>query len=171
MLSGGEDVPHCYEFGPFRLDSGQRVLLRNGEPVPLQPKALDILLLFVRNPGQLITKERLLSAIWPNLVVEESNLSQNIFVLRKALGDGEPGHRYIVTLPRRGYQFAETVHARPAAVVAAGDAGDDAAVAAVHPARTRVLRPFLIPAIVGAIIAVVLIIMAGCMVAWWREGH
>ena len=169
MLSVGEDVPHCYEFGPFRLDSGQRVLLRNGEPVPLQPKALDILLLLVRNPGQLITKEKLLSAVWPNLVVEESNLSQNIFLLRKALGDGEPGHRYIVTLPRRGYQFGETVHARPAAVVAAGDAaptpppqaGDDAAGAAGHPARTRVLRPFLIPAIVGAIIAVVLIVMAG----------
>jgi eukaryotic-like serine/threonine-protein kinase len=169
VLSAGEDVHHCYEFGPFRLDSEQRVLLRNGEPVPLQPKALDILLLFVRNPGQLITKERLLTAIWPNMVVEESNLSQNVFLLRKALGDGERGHRYIVTLPRRGYQFGETVHARPAAVATAGDAaptpppqtGDDATDAAGHPARPRVLQPFLIPAIVGAIIAVVLIIMAG----------
>ena len=78
MLSVGEDGPHCYEFGPFRLDSAQRALLRDGEPVPLPPKALDILLLLVRNPGRLITKEELLTAIWPKMVVEESNLSQNI---------------------------------------------------------------------------------------------
>ncbi len=167
MLSVGEDGPHCYEFGPFRLDSAQRVLLRDGKPVPLQPKALDILLLFVRNPGYLITKEELLTAIWPKVVVEESNLSQNIFLLRRALGDGEPGHRYIVTLPRRGYQFAESVYARPMTVEARGaapllppQAGDAAENASAPPGRSRVKRPFLIVGIVGAIIAVVFIIMA-----------
>ena len=100
------DRPHFYDFGSFRVDPAQRVLLRDGRPVALQPKAFEILLFLVRNPGRLITKEELLSAIWPELVVEESNLSQNIFLLRKALGDGESGHRCIVTLPRRGYQFA-----------------------------------------------------------------
>ena len=106
------DRPHFYDFGSFRVDPAQRVLLRDGRPVALQPKAFEILLFLVRNPGRLITKEELLSAIWPELVVEESNLSQNIFLLRKALGDGESGHRCIVTLPRRGYQFAEAVHVR-----------------------------------------------------------
>jgi DNA-binding winged helix-turn-helix (wHTH) protein/tetratricopeptide (TPR) repeat protein len=168
VLSVGEDGPHCYEFGPFRLDSAQRALLRDGEPVPLPPKALDILLLLVRNPGRLITKEELLTAIWPKMVVEESNLSQNIFLLRKALGDGAPGHRYIVTLPRRGYQFAESVRARPMTVEARGaapilppQAGEAAVDAAAHPVRPSAMRPFLIPAIAGTIIAVVLIIIAG----------
>jgi eukaryotic-like serine/threonine-protein kinase len=109
-----DDRPHYYEFGPFRVDPAQRVLLRDGRTVALQPKAFEILLLLVRNPGRLIGKEELLSTIWPGLVVEESNLSQNIFVLRKALGDGEGSQRYIVTLPRRGYQFAQTVQIRKA---------------------------------------------------------
>jgi eukaryotic-like serine/threonine-protein kinase len=104
-----DDLPHFYEFGPFRVDPAQRVLLRDGRIVPLQPKAFEILLLLVRNPKRLIGKEELLATIWPGLVVEESNLSQNIFVLRKALGDGEGSQRYIVTLPRRGYQFAQAV--------------------------------------------------------------
>jgi DNA-binding winged helix-turn-helix (wHTH) protein/tetratricopeptide (TPR) repeat protein len=101
-----------YEFGPFRLDPAQRTLLRDCEVIALQPKAFDILLLLVRNTGQAISKEALLNAIWPKVVVEESNLTQHIFLLRKALGDGEGGHRYIATLPRRGYQFAVPVHVR-----------------------------------------------------------
>ena len=112
MLNTSDDGARFYEFGPFCLDPVQRLLLRDGQAVVLQPKAFDILLLLVRNPGQLISKEELLSTIWPKMVVEESNLSQNVFLLRKALGDGEGGHRYIVTLPRRGYQFAEPVHSR-----------------------------------------------------------
>src|SRR5271167_5065151 len=110
--SMSDDRPNFYEFGPFRVDPAQRVLLRDDRLVALQPKAFEMLLFLVRNPGRLITKEELLSAIWPELVVEESNLSQNIFLLRKALGDGQDGHRCIVTLPRRGYQFAEAVHVR-----------------------------------------------------------
>jgi eukaryotic-like serine/threonine-protein kinase len=108
-----EEGPQSYEFGPFRLDPAQRALLRDGQAVALQPKSFDILLLLVRNPGRLVTKEELLSTIWPKMVVEEANLSQNIFLLRRALGDGEGEHRYIVTLPRRGYQFAEPVHVWP----------------------------------------------------------
>jgi DNA-binding winged helix-turn-helix (wHTH) protein/tetratricopeptide (TPR) repeat protein len=161
VLSVGDDGPHCYEFGPFRLDSAQRVLLRDGEAVALQPKALDILLLLVRNAGQLITKEQLLSAIWPKMVVEESNLSQNIFLLRKALGDAERGQRYIVTLPRRGYQFAETVHVRPIASTLPPRGSGAGADTVGHKGRPHVLRPFLVPAIVGAVIAVLLIIVAG----------
>ncbi len=161
MLSVGDDGPHFYEFGPFRLDSAQRVLLRDGEAVALQPKAIDILLLLVRNAGRLVTKEELLTAIWPNVVVEESNLSQNIFLLRKALGDAERGQHYIVTLPRRGYQFAETVHVRPVASTPPPRVSGADADTLPHKGRPHVLRPFLVPAIVGALIAVSLIIVAG----------
>jgi eukaryotic-like serine/threonine-protein kinase len=166
MLSTRDDGPRYYEFGPFRLDPAQRLLLRDGKAVALQPKALDILLLLVRNPGQLITKEDILSAIWPKMVVEESNLSQNIFLLRKALGDGEGSHRYIVTLPRRGYQFAEPVHIRTHDVAAAASAPPPCSVEATtdvdrRQARMRVLRPFLVPGIIGAAIALVAIILAG----------
>ena len=169
MLHLSDPEPRLYEFGPFRLDAVQRVLLLDGQTVVLQPKALDILLLLVRNPGQLITKEDLLSTIWPKMVVEESNLSQNIFLLRKALGDGEGGHRYIVTLPRRGYQFAEPVIVRQKDVVAIGDpfaspapdAARGTASTDQRAVRTRIGRPFLIPALVGAVIAVVVIALAG----------
>ena len=169
MLSVSDDGPRFYEFGPFRLDAAQRVLLRDGRSIVLQPKALDILLLLVRNPGRLITKEELLSAIWPKLIVEESNLSQNIFLLRKALGDGDGGHRYIVTLPRRGYKFVEAVSipqsdgapaiANPLTLPpdTMGVTGD----APPYQAPTRIQKPFLVPAIVGAAIALVLIALAG----------
>jgi eukaryotic-like serine/threonine-protein kinase len=164
-----DDRPHFYEFGPFRVDPARRVLLRDGRLVALQPKAFEILVFLVRNPGRLITKEELLSAIWPELVVEESNLSQNIFVLRKALGDGEAGHRYIVTLPRRGYQFAEAVHVRqndgaaveasrqtlPPEVIGRSESADGRHV------RGRIPRSRVVAAIVGAAIALVVIALAG----------
>ena len=76
---------HLYEFGCFALDVSNRLLLRDGEPVPLQPKALDTLLLLIERRGEVLTKDELLRQLWPDSFVEESNLSQNIYVLRKAL--------------------------------------------------------------------------------------
>jgi eukaryotic-like serine/threonine-protein kinase len=98
-----------YEFGPFRLDSNKRVLLRNNEPVPLQMKAFETLLVLVRNSQQVVLKDDLMKTVWPDTFVEESNLAQNIFVLRKTLGEAAGDHRYIVTIPGRGYRFAEQV--------------------------------------------------------------
>ncbi len=98
-----------YEFGPFRIDPGNRQLLRHNEPVSLQPKAFDILLVLVQNCGNVVLKEDLMKAVWPHTFVEEANLSQHIFVLRKALGDTVEEKRYIVTVPARGYRFAEKV--------------------------------------------------------------
>jgi DNA-binding winged helix-turn-helix (wHTH) protein/tetratricopeptide (TPR) repeat protein len=169
VLSVSDDGPRFFEFGPFRLDAAQRVLLRDGRAIALQPKAMDILLLLVRNPGRLITKEELLSGIWPKLVVEESNLSQNIFLLRKALGDGDGGHRYIVTLPRRGYKFVEPVsipQGEAAAVVANPPTlpSDTMGVTEDAPpqhAPSRIQTPFLGAAILGAAIALVVIALAG----------
>jgi eukaryotic-like serine/threonine-protein kinase len=98
-----------YEFGPFRLDAGQRLLLRDDCPIPLQPKAFETLLMLVRNSEKVVLKDELLNAVWADTFVQESNLTQNIFVLRKALGDNDGGRRYIITVPGRGYRFAEKV--------------------------------------------------------------
>ncbi len=100
---------HIYEFGPFRMEGAERMLLRNGETIPLQPKAFDLLRLLVEHPGRLLEKDELLKAIWPDTVVEEVNLANNISVLRKALGDGENGQKYIETVPKRGYRFVTSV--------------------------------------------------------------
>ncbi|MCI0524835.1 MAG: winged helix-turn-helix domain-containing protein [Acidobacteria bacterium] len=100
---------HIYEFGPYRMEGAERMLLRNGEAIPLQPKAFDLLRLLVEHHGRLLEKDELLKAIWPDTVVEEVNLANNISVLRKALGDGENGQKYIETVPKRGYRFVAEV--------------------------------------------------------------
>jgi eukaryotic-like serine/threonine-protein kinase len=106
MSNQGKEL---YEFGPFRLDSGKRLLLRDNQPVPLQLKAFETLLVLVRNSEQVVLKDDLMKAVWPDTFVEESNLAQNIFVLRKTLGATVGEHRYIVTVPGRGYRFTEKV--------------------------------------------------------------
>ena len=100
---------HFYQFGPFRIDPNHRLLLRDAKPVPLQPKAFDILVVLLENSEKVVLKDDLLKAVWPDTFVEESNLAQNIFVLRKALGDSVGANRYIITVPGRGYRFAEKV--------------------------------------------------------------
>jgi len=94
-----------YEFGPFRLDVGERLLFQKGEGVQLPPKAIDLLLLLVENSGHLLEKEELIQKLWPDSFVEEANLSHHIFSLRRALGTGSNGLPYIETVPRRGYRF------------------------------------------------------------------
>ena len=89
---------NLYVFGEFRLDAQNRVLRRGQEPVPLASKAFDLLLVLVQNTGRVITKDELMQAVWPGSFVEESNLSQTIFVLRKALGETSE-QRYIMTVP------------------------------------------------------------------------
>jgi len=124
-----------YEFGPFRLDAGQRLLLRDDCLIPLQPKAFETLLVLVRNSEKVVLKDELLNAVWADTFVQESNLTQNIFVLRKALGENDGGRRYIITVPGRGYRFAEKVriiteaeeaprHDQPQPVNAAASLGD-----------------------------------------------
>ncbi|HEV2860040.1 MAG TPA: tetratricopeptide repeat protein [Pyrinomonadaceae bacterium] len=100
---------HVYEFGPFRLDPAERLLLRQNVPVTLTPKVFDILLMFVRNSGRALGKEAFMREIWPDSFVEEGSLNRNVSTLRKALGDGEGGHRFIETLPKLGYRFVAEV--------------------------------------------------------------
>ena len=104
------DTPQIYEFGPFRLEPNERKLLRGSEIVELTPKAFDTLLVLVRNSGHLLEKDELISTLWPDSFVEEGSLSNNIFLLRKALGE-DPA--YIETVPRRGYRFVGAVRQFP----------------------------------------------------------
>jgi DNA-binding winged helix-turn-helix (wHTH) protein/tetratricopeptide (TPR) repeat protein len=98
-----------FEFGLFRLNPAERLLQREQVPVRLPPKAFDALVLLVENAGHLLEKEELLRKVWPGTFVEESNLTQHISILRKALQDGEDGFQYIETVPRRGYRFVAEV--------------------------------------------------------------
>lgn len=101
---------HFYEFGPYRLDLSERLLRREEREIQLPPKVFETLLVFVENSGHILEKDELMQKLWPDSFVEESSLSQNIFLLRKALGDaGAAGAPYIETIPRRGYRFTAEV--------------------------------------------------------------
>lgn len=106
-----EQNRYIYEFGPFRLDAQKRLLWREGEIVPLQQKAFDMLLALVERCGRVVKKDELMKSIWPDTTVEEGNLSYYISGLRKTLGDDTRRHEYIVTIPGEGYQFVAGVRA------------------------------------------------------------
>jgi eukaryotic-like serine/threonine-protein kinase len=110
--SSSQKGRELYGFGPFRIDPEKEILLRGGEPVPLTPKTFQILLVLIRHSTEVVTKDELLKSVWPDTFVEEANLSRNIFMLRKALGDSAQD-RYIVTVPGRGYRLAESVRLIP----------------------------------------------------------
>jgi DNA-binding winged helix-turn-helix (wHTH) protein/tetratricopeptide (TPR) repeat protein len=104
-----EAQPHTYDFGDFRIDTGKRLLLRAGDHVPLTPKVFDTLLLLVAHQGQVLDKQELMSAIWPDTAVEENNLNQNISALRRIFGETRGQNRYIATIPGTGYCFTAEV--------------------------------------------------------------
>lgn len=103
------ETRHLYEFGDFCLDAAERRLLRHGEAVPLTPKAFETLAYLVSRSGHVVEKDELLGAVWPDTFVEEATLAQNIFTLRRALGQGRETLQYIETVPKRGYRFVAGV--------------------------------------------------------------
>jgi DNA-binding winged helix-turn-helix (wHTH) protein len=96
----------CYEFGRYRLDLPTRRLLRDGEPVSLTPKAFDTLLALIERRDRVVDKAELMHIVWPDSFVEEANLAQTVFVLRKVLGSDANGRPFIDTVPKHGYRFA-----------------------------------------------------------------
>jgi TolB-like protein/DNA-binding winged helix-turn-helix (wHTH) protein len=151
--AAGEGVhPIAYEFGDFRVDVGKRTLLlrADGRPLPLSARAFDTLLFFLEHAGELLDKSTLMAAVWPKVVVEENNLNQHISALRRTLGERPEEHRFIVTVPGRGYQFVAAV--RPAFAATP----EPIPAAAARPARAR--------ARLWALGAVALAAMA---LAWW----
>jgi len=118
-----DSAGHFYEFGPFRVDVTNLLLFRDGQPLSLAPKAVETLIALVRHGGQLVKKDDLIGIVWSDRIVDESNLSQNIYLLRKTLGDGSTGQNYIETVPRRGYRFVGEVrecNATPTDLILAG---------------------------------------------------
>jgi DNA-binding winged helix-turn-helix (wHTH) protein len=97
-----EQKKRFYDFGPYRLDPIKRVLLKDGAPVQLTPKAFDTLLVLVEERGHLLAKEELINRVWQASFVEEGNLTVTISMLRKALGENRGEHRYIVTAEAKG---------------------------------------------------------------------
>src|SRR6476660_6100421 len=116
-------LQHLYKFDSFVIDVNERVLFRDGRMVPLTPKVFETLLLLVKNQGSIVTKEKMLSTLWPDVFVEESNVTFNITRLRKALGDTKRSSVYIETVPRRGYRFKTQVREV---------LGEDAGIETVH---------------------------------------
>lgn len=112
-----KEINHIYEFGEFRMETAERRLLRNGEPISLRPKEFETLLVLVRNVGHLVKKNDLMKQVWDEDFVEEANLARNVSILRKALGDKDE-HQYIETVPRIGYRFIAPV------TDSAGEAGE-----------------------------------------------
>lgn len=105
----GDGVHGKLKFGPFELSSGERALQRNGAVLPLGSRAIDILIYLVERPGEVVTKKELIGHVWPDVVVEEGSLRVHIAAIRKALGDGKLGNRYIANIQGRGYSFVGSV--------------------------------------------------------------
>ena len=106
MSTGASDL---YEFGPFRMDAQRRVVTRDGQAIPLAPKTFDLLVFLVQSRGRAVSKQEVMTALWPDTFVEEANLAFQISTLRKALGENGP--RWIETIPKHGYRFVATVRA------------------------------------------------------------
>jgi DNA-binding winged helix-turn-helix (wHTH) protein len=100
---------HAISFEPFRLLAAQRLLLEGGKPVRLGSRAFEILAALVERAGEVVSKEELIARVWPQTFVDESNLKIQVSALRRALGDGQGGRRYVVTVPGRGYNFVAPV--------------------------------------------------------------
>ena len=106
-----QQINDLYEFGPFLLDVGERLLLRDGKPLQLRSKVFETLCVLVANSGHLLAKDELMQAVWPDSIVEENNLDHNISALRRSLGENAGGQKYIETVPRQGYRFVAAVKA------------------------------------------------------------
>jgi len=104
-----KQINHIYELGEFHLETAERLLLRQGKPISLTPKAFETLLVLVRSGGHVVEKDELMKRVWADSFVEESNLARNVWALRKALGDDNGEHSYIETVPKLGYRFVAPV--------------------------------------------------------------
>jgi DNA-binding winged helix-turn-helix (wHTH) protein len=112
MMTPAALAREVISFGPFSLVTGERLLTREGAPVELSARALDILIALLSRPNEVVSKTDLLAQVWPDVTVEEGSLRFHIVNLRKALGDGKDGARYITTLTGRGYCFVAPISGR-----------------------------------------------------------
>lgn len=138
-------------FGDFELDKGRRILRSvDGEHIPLSARVFDTLLCMVERPGELVDKRELMDTVWPNVVVEENNLTQAISALRRALGEQPREHRYIVTVPGRGYRFVASIRPATPAPNVESEPVSEPISAARH--RQRIIAVIAIAVCVAAIL-------------------
>jgi DNA-binding winged helix-turn-helix (wHTH) protein len=116
--ASADTVPAEIAFGRFRLIPTQFLLLEGEKPVPLGSRALEILIVLVERPGQVVTKQELMARVWPDVFVEPCNLTVHISALRRALRDGRAGNRFIINIPGRGYSFVRPVQVSERAILA-----------------------------------------------------
>src|SRR5438876_12051833 len=109
MTTAAGQTKDGLSFGPFHLVASERLLTKEGAPVELGSRALDILTVLISTPNEIVSKKELMSRVWPDAIVEEGSLRFHMASLRRALGDGKDGARYITTLPGRGYCFVAPV--------------------------------------------------------------
>jgi DNA-binding winged helix-turn-helix (wHTH) protein/TolB-like protein len=140
------DINRLYEFGDFRIDLRKGLLLHRGVPVQVPPKAFETLIALVESDGRVVSKDELIAKVWGGMIVEENNLTQQISLLRKLLGD--PGQSTIETIPRRGYRFAANVRLV-----------EDAAPAAEVQRPIAASRSWKLPAIMAIGLAAVIVAM------------
>jgi DNA-binding winged helix-turn-helix (wHTH) protein/tetratricopeptide (TPR) repeat protein len=156
-----KEAQRFYEFGPYQVDPEERLLLKDQQPIPLPPKVFETLLILVQHSERVVLKDDLMKTLWPDTFVEEANLSQNVFVLRKALGESAQSPHYIITVPGRGYRFAEKVRASS---LEEGDLvvlSQSTQKVVIKEEKTE-LRPHFLWAGVAAIL------VAGCLLGYWH---
>jgi DNA-binding winged helix-turn-helix (wHTH) protein len=157
IMQNGSDRSVEYRFGAFMLDGRAGRLLRNGEEIPLRPKSMDVLRFLVEHPGQVISRERLLRAAWPAVVVSDDSVTQCLVEIRRALDDHD--HTLVRTLPKRGYML-------DVPVTSSSSRGG-----APHLGAPDRRERFLSSRPPSRLTVVALVILAFCIAAtWWRIG-
>ena len=158
------DAKALYAFGPFRVDPEKQLLLRGSDPVPLTPKAFQVLLVLIQHGQEVVTKDDLMKAVWPDTFVEEGNLSRTVFMLRKALGESAQD-RFVITIPGRGYRFAEQVRVTR---VDPGEPRVDVAVATHTRAQVDIqVRPLTGWMVMSTVLAALLVVVVVVGVVRW----
>lgn len=152
-----QQAERLYEFGPYRLNPAQQLLLVGTKKIPLTPKAFKTLCMLVEAQGRVVSKDELLQKVWPDTFVEEATLAQNIFTLRKLLQDGGERAVYIETVSKRGYRFAAAIR-----IQEAPEATNPGSVSGVTAqARARVLPRWIVPVMASVLIAIALVFWFG----------
>jgi len=152
-----------YTFNGFRVDTAKRLVYdEGGEPLPLKAKAFETLLYLIENSGRVIERDELLSSLWPDTIVEENNLTQHISALRRLLGEKPDEHRYIATIPGRGYKFVAEVSKQ------SNDIDDGSAIRVEHAAATDLRPGFGRPMLLAGSIFV--LVLLGSSYFYWSGG-
>src|ERR1700726_3272032 len=146
----GHTAQGVIAFGPFRLSVAERLIERAGEPLELGGRAMDILIALVERAGEVVSQRDLIDRIWPNVAIDDSNLRRHVGALRRALGDGQDGARYVINVPGRGYCFVSPTTRSPTNEATSAPVGPVSAVPMIPPRLRRMVgRDAVVEVIAG----------------------